>query len=204
MFTRRACPSGSSHTRSVVVAPAVQEARLEAAACGRRWVCPRCGSGLVVCDRCDRGHVYCGPECARAARRASHRAAQRRHRQSPEGRADHRDRERARRQRRREARLAAVHAGDRVADHSSDSGLAVGTVAPRAAAPVIGAEGPQSTPSGRAREIHGGSTAPPRPFERRLAGPRCVVCHCRVRFLQVHFAPGGWRRPPQHLPPLHA
>lgn len=91
----------------------------------RLEICALCGALFSICRSCDRGQMYCGLGCRRAARRRTARSAHRRHRRSPEGRHDHRDAERARR-----APLAG-----RVGDHGSEKLTASGTVPAPARAP---------------------------------------------------------------------
>jgi predicted AAA+ superfamily ATPase len=35
----------------------------------RLFLCARCRAQVLLCSRCDRGQVYCGPECSQSARR---------------------------------------------------------------------------------------------------------------------------------------
>jgi hypothetical protein len=56
---------------------------------GRMFLCGRCRAQVVLCSRCDRGNVYCGPACAAVQRRESVRAAGRRYQQSRSGRFAH-------------------------------------------------------------------------------------------------------------------
>ena len=70
---------------------------------GRRYLCARCRSAVLICSRCDRGHRYCAGGCAEAARTGSLRAAGQRYQASPRGRIAH-----AERQRRYRARQAIV------------------------------------------------------------------------------------------------
>ena len=73
--------------------------------CGslRMFDCPRCKKRVFICRCCDRGHVYCSPECSRAARRASLRRAGERYRKTLRGRLNHaRRQERYRRRKKNE------------------------------------------------------------------------------------------------------
>lgn len=56
---------------------------------GRMFLCGRCRAQVVLCSRCDRGNVYCGPGCAQARRRESVRAAGERYQDSRAGRFAH-------------------------------------------------------------------------------------------------------------------
>jgi len=61
---------------------------------GRMFLCGRCRAQVVLCSRCDRGNVYCGPACSQARRRESVRAAGRRYQDSRTGRFAHASRAR--------------------------------------------------------------------------------------------------------------
>jgi hypothetical protein len=66
----------------------------------RLFHCARCHSQVILCRACDRGHVYCGKGCARAARRASQRRAGARYRRTHRGRLNNAERQRRFRARR--------------------------------------------------------------------------------------------------------
>ena len=55
----------------------------------RLFLCARCRVQVVICSRCDRGHVYCAADCARRARDDAQRAAARRYQVSHRGRLLH-------------------------------------------------------------------------------------------------------------------
>ena len=65
---------------------------------------------MVICRKCDRGNVYCGPECSERARVQRRREAARRYQATARGRAKHRERQRRfrRRQRERQRRRESV------------------------------------------------------------------------------------------------
>jgi len=86
------CRQGRARRRQI------DTARLEAAA-ARFFLCGRCRAQVLICSRCDRGQIYCGNRCSRAARRNSLHAAGRRYQASRRGRLTHAVR--ARRYRRR-------------------------------------------------------------------------------------------------------
>ena len=67
---------------------------------GRMFLCGCCRAQVVLCSRCDRGNVYCGPACAASRRRESVRAAGRRYQRSRSGRFAHAARARRYRARR--------------------------------------------------------------------------------------------------------
>lgn len=56
---------------------------------GRMFLCGRCRAQVVLCSRCDRGNVYCGPACSQARRRVSVREAGMRYQGSRAGRFAH-------------------------------------------------------------------------------------------------------------------
>jgi hypothetical protein len=65
----------------------------------RLFHCARCRAQVLICSRCDRGNLYCGPICAQQARRESLRAAGRRYQRSRRGRLCHAERQRRYRRR---------------------------------------------------------------------------------------------------------
>jgi len=52
----------------------------------RLFKCARCRAQVLICSRCDRGHIYCGRTCSQQARRESLRAAGRHYQRSRRGR----------------------------------------------------------------------------------------------------------------------
>jgi len=66
----------------------------------RLYVCARCRVQVLLCSRCDRGQMYCGPECAQDARRQAQRQAASRYQASRRGRLAHAQRARRYRARR--------------------------------------------------------------------------------------------------------
>ena len=57
----------------------------------RLFLCGRCRRQVVICRRCDRGQVYCGPDCALEVRRRNQRDARRRYQATDRGRRMHVD-----------------------------------------------------------------------------------------------------------------
>ena len=55
----------------------------------RLFLCARCRCQVVICSRCDRGQIYCGPGCAQEARRCNQRKARARYQASVRGREMH-------------------------------------------------------------------------------------------------------------------
>lgn len=55
----------------------------------RLFLCARCRAQVVICSRCDRGHIYCAGDCARRAGGEARRAAGRRYQASHRGRLLH-------------------------------------------------------------------------------------------------------------------
>ena len=77
----------------------------------RLFSCALCHTQVVICSHCDRGNVYCGTRCSKAARFQSCRSAEKRYQLTPGGRMKH-----ALRQRRYRERLKKI-----VTDHGSHS-----------------------------------------------------------------------------------
>jgi hypothetical protein len=67
----------------------------------RLFNCARCRCQVLICSLCDRGNLYCGARCSRAARRQSARAATARYQRSRRGRFAHAERQRRYRRRRK-------------------------------------------------------------------------------------------------------
>jgi hypothetical protein len=66
----------------------------------RLFNCARCHCQTKICSGCDRGNLYCGPACSRAARAEKQRAAGRRYQAGRKGRFTHAARQRRYRRRR--------------------------------------------------------------------------------------------------------
>jgi hypothetical protein len=60
----------------------------------RFFLCNHCRQQVIICRRCDRGQVYCGPDCALEVRRRNQRDARRRYQATDRGRRMHADRSR--------------------------------------------------------------------------------------------------------------
>lgn len=86
----------------------------------RLFSCARCHTQTVICSYCDRGQIYCGSGCSKAARLLSCRSAERRYQRTPGGKMKH-----ALRQRRYRARLRT-----KVTDHSSKTPAQNGLLQP--------------------------------------------------------------------------
>lgn len=78
---------------------------------GRMYRCARCLEQVVVCQRCDRGQIYCPAGCAALARRERQRAAAARYQSSRRGRFVHAERSRRYRRRRRALPEIVTHQG---------------------------------------------------------------------------------------------
>jgi hypothetical protein len=89
----------------------------------RLFLCARCRCQVVICSRCDRGQIYCGPGCAQEARRCNQRKARARYQASVRGRKMHAQ---------RSGRYRARHR--RVTDHGS---VQSGSLSQRAAPAVV-------------------------------------------------------------------
>lgn len=65
----------------------------------RLFLCTHCRQQVIICRRCDRGQIYCGPNCALEVRRRNQREARRRYQATDRGRRMHADRSRTHRAR---------------------------------------------------------------------------------------------------------
>ena len=61
---------------------------------GRRYLCARCRTAVIICSHCDRGHRYCTARCADQARRTAIQAAGCRYQTTRRGRHAHAERQR--------------------------------------------------------------------------------------------------------------
>ena len=61
---------------------------------GRRYLCARCRTAVIICSHCDRGHRYCTITCADQARRTAVQAAGCRYQATRRGRHAHAERQR--------------------------------------------------------------------------------------------------------------
>ena len=75
----------------------------------RLFSCALCLAQCVICSSCDRGQIYCGPDCACSARKKSCKEAEQRYQRTFRGKMNH-----ALRQRRYRTRLH-----DKVTDRGS-------------------------------------------------------------------------------------
>jgi len=66
----------------------------------RLFNCARCRRQVAICSHCDRGNIYCGPNCSQQARRESMKAAGGRYQRSRRGRFAHAKRQHRHRMRR--------------------------------------------------------------------------------------------------------
>lgn len=55
----------------------------------RLFNCLRCRCQVFICSHCDRGNIYCGPSCAKAARLESLKKARERYQKSKRGAQKH-------------------------------------------------------------------------------------------------------------------
>jgi len=100
---------------------------------GRMFLCGRCRAQVVLCSRCDRGNVYCGPACSQARRRESVRAAGKRYQDSRAGRFAHA----ARSRQYRAGRQNVTHQGSAVVPASALLTPAAVLLPPRSASALI-------------------------------------------------------------------
>ena len=97
---------------------------------GRWFVCGRCRVQVLLCRRCDRGQIYCGPRCSVAARSGFQRAAGQRYQGSRDGRVLHAARSKRWRQRAALCALLKVAADDFVTHQGSVGASADAPLAP--------------------------------------------------------------------------
>jgi hypothetical protein len=55
----------------------------------RSFSCAGCHAFVLICRRCDRGNIYCSPQCAQRMRKASLKRANQRYQCSEKGRLQH-------------------------------------------------------------------------------------------------------------------
>jgi|WetSurMetagenome_2_1015567.scaffolds.fasta_scaffold568328_2 hypothetical protein len=67
----------------------------------RIFNCALCHRQVVICSCCDRGNIYCGPECSQIARGESLRAAGERYQNTHRGKINHAKRQKCYRERQR-------------------------------------------------------------------------------------------------------
>lgn len=67
----------------------------------RLFICARCQRQVIICRDCDRGNIYCSPQCSKAARRDSLRKANQRYQSTFKGKHKHAERQRRYRLRQR-------------------------------------------------------------------------------------------------------
>ena len=65
----------------------------------RVFACARCKSQVLICSSCDRGNIYCSPECSKARRQKTFRDASKRYQASAQGARNHAKRQRHYRER---------------------------------------------------------------------------------------------------------
>lgn len=77
----------------------------------RLFHCCRCHRQVIVCRYCDRGQIYCGSHCSKAARQTACRIAARRYQQTQNGRRKHARRQQHYRARRQRIKKKVTHQG---------------------------------------------------------------------------------------------
>lgn len=68
----------------------------------RYYHCVRCHCQVIICRDCDRGNIYCGPQCAQPARLESRRRASKKYQRTREGRMANAQRQQRYRQRKQQ------------------------------------------------------------------------------------------------------
>ena len=56
---------------------------------GRYYNCARCKTQVIICRKCDRGNIYCGPICAKRSRTKNHQLANQKYQATAYGRRSH-------------------------------------------------------------------------------------------------------------------
>lgn len=79
----------------------------------RFYNCVRCFRHTLICNRCDRGNIYCASSCSRQARLLNHRKANQKYQSSPKGRQKHAARQRRYRERQKEKKKKVTDQGSR-------------------------------------------------------------------------------------------
>ena len=79
----------------------------------RLFLCGRCRQQVRICSGCDRGQIYCGSTCSRAARRMSLQAAGSRYQATRPGRVRHAQRQADYRRREGLRKRKVTHQGSR-------------------------------------------------------------------------------------------
>lgn len=68
---------------------------------GRLFLCADCGRLTIICNHCDRGNIYCSPQCSQRARRTKQRTVNKACQARYHGRRKHAERARRYRERKR-------------------------------------------------------------------------------------------------------
>lgn len=87
---------------------------------GRLFRCAGCGRLTIICNHCDRGNIYCSPECSQKARRCKQRAVNKRCQGTRAGRKKHAERSSRYRARIRIAAHQTTPASQRLASSGHD------------------------------------------------------------------------------------
>jgi hypothetical protein len=77
----------------------------------RFYNCASCFQHTVICNRCDRGNIYCVSSCSRQARLLNHRKANQTYQNSPKGRQKHARRQQRYRERQKEKKKKVTDQG---------------------------------------------------------------------------------------------
>ena len=159
---------------------------------GRVFWWAGCGRLTIICNRCDRGNIYCSPECSQRARRSKQRAANKRCQGTRAGRKKHAERASRYRARTRIAAHRTTQARPRLAPNRHDqpnTNHAASACPPCDQQKKVTYQGSFSCRSDGL--VSSNSTVTSRqwaqdrlPSESRV---RCHKCRRRVPFLRVQF-----------------
>lgn len=77
----------------------------------RFYNCARCFQHTVICNKCDRGNIYCASSCSRQSRVLNHRRANQKYQRSSKGRQKHAQRQKRYRERQKEKKTKVTDQG---------------------------------------------------------------------------------------------
>ena len=159
---------------------------------GRLFRCAGCSRLTIICNHCDRGNIYCSPECSQKTRRCKQRAANKRCQGSRAGRKKHAERSSRYRARIRIAAHQTTLASRRLVSSGHDQPIINHAASARSPCDqqkkvtyqgslVCRSDGLMSANATVASRQWAQDTIPPR------STLRCHRCRRRLAFLRVQF-----------------
>ena len=103
----------------------------------RLFSCAHCYQQRMICSCCDRGNIYCSPECSQSARKEWVRSAGRRYQNTHRGKHKHAARQRRYRQCQKESSFAKAMEDKKVTHQGSPVSLANDLLSPELTKPTI-------------------------------------------------------------------